>query len=138
MRTLDDQNASDAFKVGVLLCVGVIVAGIGRPEAVMIGGLSLGMSRQAATEFGTLLSIPTIALVVVAGLFDGADPPMVNDLPMFFVGAACSFVCAWASVEWLLRVVVATSYVPLAWYRFACGFVVLATLVSGIVKWSDA
>jgi len=138
VRALRDLSQAEALKIGVVQCIGVALIGIGRPEACVVIGLLLGLSRRAALEFSVLLAIPTLLVACSIGLVSGYDLLAANDLAPVFVGAACAFGCAWASLEWALKFVDEESYVPFAWYRFGLGFVLLATLISGIVKWSDA
>ncbi len=137
VQTLDGLGSVDAFKIGLLQCAGFAALGLGRSEATIIGGLMLGLSRPAATEFSVLLSIPTLLVSSATGLSQGTQLLAAIELLPVFIGAGCAFLSAWASVEWLLRWVVAGSYVPFAWYRFSVGFVLVATLISGIVKWTD-
>jgi undecaprenyl-diphosphatase len=59
-----------------------------------------------------------------------------DDVPMFCVGLAFSFVSAWLCVRWLLRYISSHSFVPFAWYRIAFGIVVLLTAHMGWVVWA--
>ncbi len=137
VQTLRELSEMDALKIGLFQCVGVALVGIGRPDACVVTGLLLGLSRRTALQFSILLAIPTILLACSTGLANGYDLLAADDLAPVFVGSACAFGCAWASLEWMLRFVSEESYVPFAWYRFGGGFVLLATLISGVVKWSD-
>jgi undecaprenyl-diphosphatase len=60
----------------------------------------------------------------------------IDDLGMFAVGLATSFVSAFVVIRWLVRYVATHDFRPFAWYRIAFGLVVLVTAYSGAVEWS--
>jgi undecaprenyl-diphosphatase len=124
----------DALKVGFVQCLGMI-PGTSRSGATIIGGMLLGLSRQAATEFSFFLAIPTLIGAGAYSLWKERALLSAADLPLFLVGFAFSFVFAWLCVRWLLRYVSTHTFVPFAWYRIAFGVVVLATAWSGLVVW---
>ena len=49
----------DALKVGLVQCLAMI-PGTSRSGATIIGGMLLGLSRKAATDFSFYLAIPTL------------------------------------------------------------------------------
>ena len=59
--TIDDMTAKDAFAVGCMQCF-ALIPGTSRSGSTIIGGLVLGLSRKAATEFSFFLAIPTISV----------------------------------------------------------------------------
>ena len=56
---MDDMTWKDAAMVGFMQCLAMI-PGTSRSGATIIGGMALGLSRRAATEFSFFLAIPTI------------------------------------------------------------------------------
>jgi undecaprenyl-diphosphatase len=131
---VDDMTPLDALKVGFVQCLGMI-PGTSRSGATIIGGMLLGLSRKAATEFSFFLAIPTLIGAGAYSLWKERALLSANDLPLFLVGFGFSFVFAWLCVRWLLRYVSTHTFVPFAWYRIAFGVVVLATAWSGLVVW---
>ena len=132
---VDEMSAWDALKVGLVQCLAMI-PGTSRSGATIIGGMLLGLSRQAATDFSFFLAIPTLIGAGVYSLYKERALLSAADLPMFAVGLVFSFVSAWLCVRWLLRYISSHSFVPFAWYRIAFGIVVLATAWSGLVTWA--
>lgn len=120
----DDMTAWDALKVGLVQCV-ALVPGMSRSGATIIGGMFLGLSRRAATDFSFYLAIPTLIGAGVYSLWKERELLSMADLPMFGVGLVFSFVSAWVCVRWLLRYVATHSFVPFAWYRIIFGIIVL-------------
>ncbi|VTU23836.1 Undecaprenyl-diphosphatase [Variovorax sp. SRS16] len=133
---VDDMTPWDALKVGVVQCFAMI-PGTSRSGSTIIGGMLLGLSRQAATEFSFFLAIPTLIGAGVYSLYKERALLSLADIPLFLVGLVFSFVSAWLCVRWLLRYIASHSFVPFAWYRIAFGIVVLATAWSGAVVWAE-
>jgi undecaprenyl-diphosphatase len=125
----------DALKVGIAQCF-ALIPGTSRSGATIIGGMLFGLSRPAATEFSFFLAVPTLFAAGGYDLWKHRSLFSASDLGMFAVGAAASFVCAFAVIRWLIRYVATHDFRPFAWYRIAFGVVVLATAYSGVLGWS--
>jgi undecaprenyl-diphosphatase len=131
---VDEMSVVDAIKVGLVQCLAMI-PGTSRSGATIIGGMLLGLSRKAATDFSFYLAIPTLIGAGAYSLYKDRGLLTWLDLPMFTVGLVFSFVSAWACVRWLLRYISSHSFTPFAWYRIAFGIVVLLTWSMGWVDW---
>ena len=132
---VDDMGPMDALKVGLVQCL-AMVPGTSRSGATIIGGMLLGLSRKAATDFSFFLAIPTLIGAGMYSLYKERALLSLDDIPLFSVGLVFSFISAWACVRWLLRFVSTHSFVGFAYYRIAFGVVVLATAWSGLVTWA--
>ncbi|MEN9886992.1 MAG: hypothetical protein RL758_1570 [Pseudomonadota bacterium] len=135
IHSVDDMTALDAIKVGLVQCFAMI-PGTSRSGATIIGGMLLGLSRRAATDFSFFLAIPTLIGAGAYSLYKERALLSVADVPMFAVGGVVSFISAWFCVKWLLRYIASHSFVPFAWYRIAFGAVVLLTSATGWVTWA--
>lgn len=135
IQEVDEMTVMDALKVGLVQCL-AMVPGTSRSGATIIGGMLLGLSRKAATDFSFYLAIPTLIGAGAYSLYKERAILSVADAPMFLVGLVFSFISAWLCVRWLLRYIASHNFVPFAWYRIAFGLVVLATAWSGLVDWS--
>ena len=131
---VESMTPMDALKVGLVQCL-AMVPGTSRSGATIIGGMLLGMSRKAATDFSFYLAIPTLIGAGVYSLYKERALLSMADVPMFAVGLVFSFLSAWLCVRWLLRYIATHNFVVFAWYRIAFGIVVLATAYSGVVVW---
>ncbi|HEX7435938.1 MAG TPA: undecaprenyl-diphosphate phosphatase [Caldimonas sp.] len=136
IETVDDMRPLDALWVGLAQCL-ALVPGTSRSGATIIGGMLLGLSRKAATEFSFFLSMPTLIGAGLYSLWKERALLSVADIPLFGVGLVFSFLAAWVCVRWLLRYISTHTFVPFAWYRIGFGIVVLATAYSGLVTWAD-
>ena len=135
VESVDDMSWKDALKVGLVQCLAMI-PGTSRSGATIIGGMLLGLSRRAATDFSFFLAIPTLIGAGVYSLYKERALLSAADLPMFGVGLLFSFVSAWICVRWLLRYIATHSFMPFAWYRIGFGLLVLATSWTGVINWS--
>ncbi len=136
IESVDDMRPMDALKVGLVQCL-ALVPGTSRSGATIIGGMLLGLSRKAATEFSFFLSIPTLIGAGLYSLYKERALLSAADIPLFAVGLLFSFAAAWLCVRWLLRYISSHTFVPFAWYRIAFGLLVLATAYWGVVDWAD-
>ena len=139
---MEDMTVKDAFLVGCMQCIAMI-PGTSRSGATIIGGLVLGLSRKAATEFSFFLAIPTIFGATVYSLAKiflrvSNEHSFVWTVDMtvgFIVGFVVSFISALIVVKWLLRYVSSNDFKSFGWYRIIFGFVILGTHYSGLVQW---
>ena len=110
---LDDGRAA---VIGVAQAV-AILPGISRSGSTIGAGLLAGLSREEATRFSFLLSIPAIG---GAGVLDLAKGELVLS-GASIVGTLVSGIVGYLSIHYLLRFVRTHSLVVFAWYLFAIG-----------------
>ena len=132
--SVDDMSPLDALKVGLVQCL-AMVPGTSRSGATIIGGMLLGLSRKAATDYSFFLAMPTLIGAGVYSLYKERALLSMGDAPLFAVGLLFSFLSAWICVRWLLRYISSHSFVPFAWYRIVFGVLVLVTAGMGWVRW---
>ena len=135
LESVDDLRGRDALKVGLVQCLAMI-PGTSRSGATIIGGMLLGLSRKAATDFSFFLAIPTLIGAGAYSLYKERDLLSLADAPMFAVGLVVSFLSAWVCVRWLLKFISTHSFEVFAWYRIAFGIVVLVSAQMGWVTWA--
>ena len=132
---VEDMRWQDALKVGLVQCLAMI-PGTSRSGATIIGGMLLGMSRKAATDFSFYLAIPTLIGAGAYSLYKDRALLSLADAPLFGVGLVFSFLSAWVCVRWLLKFISTNSFEVFAWYRIVFGLVVLGSSYSGLVTWA--
>jgi undecaprenyl-diphosphatase len=121
---VDAMTWMDALKVGIAQCFSLI-PGTSRSGATIMGGMIVGLSRQAATEFSFFLAVPIMfaatgyQVVKYRALFTR------EDLAPFAVGFVVSFVFALIAVKALIRYVARHDFNGFAWYRIVLGAAVL-------------
>jgi len=100
--------------IGVAQAV-AILPGISRSGSTIGAGLVTRVSREDATRYSFLLSIPAIAGAVATKVPDVANGKFHLTGPVI-AGFFVSMLVGWVSIEWLLRYVRTHSFVPFAVY----------------------
>lgn len=123
----------DALIIGLVQCI-ALIPGVSRSGATISAGLFRNLDRVAATRLSFFLAIPAL---VGAGVYEGvseggAVSSTVGWVPVL-IGTAVSFVVAYASIAWLLRLVARHPITVFIWYRVALGLVVAACLTTGVL-----
>ncbi len=136
VETMDDMSWKDALLVGFMQCFAMI-PGTSRSGATIIGGMVIGLSRKAATEFSFFLSIPTIFGATAYDLWKSWDSLALDNASGFVLGTAVSFVSALLVVHWLLRFVSGHDFRGFGWYRILFGILILMLSATGVVGWRD-
>lgn len=136
IQEVEQMTSMDAMKVGLAQCLAMI-PGTSRSGATIIGGMLLGLSRKAATDFSFYLAIPTLIGAGAYSLYKERALLSMADVPLFGVGLVVSFFSAWLCIRWLLRFISTHSFNGFAYYRIVFGLVVLATAWTGTVTWAD-
>lgn len=134
VREMDDMTWKDALAVGFMQCLAMI-PGTSRSGATIIGGLVLGLSRRAATEFSFFLSIPTIFGATAYDLWKARETLSLENWGPLLMGTVVSFVSALLVVHWLLRYVSRHDFRAFGWYRIIFGLVILVAAGTGLVDW---
>ena len=135
VQSVDDLKWQDALKLGFAQAL-ALIPGTSRSGATIIGGLFLGLSRKAATEFSFFLAIPTLIVAGAYELWNERALLSVDDLGMWVTGFVSAFISAFLCVRWLLRYISNHDFSLFAWYRIAFGLVVIGTAYSGLVNWT--
>jgi undecaprenyl-diphosphatase len=132
--TVDDMTWRDALKVGFALALAMI-PGTSRSGATIIGGLLFGLSRKTAAEFSFFLAIPTMFAATLYDVYKNRDLFSADDIGLFAVGSAASFISALLAVRGLIRFISRHDFTVFAWYRIVFGVLVLLTAYTGWVDW---
>jgi undecaprenyl-diphosphatase len=122
---VDDIPTGKALGIG-LGQVLALVPGVSRSGATIMTGVSLGLSRVAATEFSFFLAIPVMFAATLFDLLKARDVLDGSDTAVFAVGFIVSFVTAVIVVKKFLQFVSNHTFRPFAWYRIVFGLVLLA------------
>jgi len=135
--TVDEMTWRDALKVGFAQALAMI-PGTSRSGATIIGGLFFGLSRKTAAEFSFFLAIPTMFAATLYDVYKNWHLFSADDIGMFVVGGAASFISALLAVRGLIRFISRHDFTVFAWYRIVFGVLVLLTAYTGWVDWGVA
>lgn len=113
-------NAMDALVIGLFQAMAV-VPGTSRSGITMTAGLMIGMTREAATRFSFLLSIPTILMsggILGMELIASGNGLAWGDL---LIGAVLSFLAAYLCIHLFLKFIERIGMLPFVIYRLVLG-----------------
>jgi undecaprenyl-diphosphatase len=127
------MTMKDALIVGFSQILSLI-PGVSRSGATIIGGMSGGMTRSAATEFSFLLSFPVMIAATVYDLFKHRDVLNSDMYATIGIGFVIAFATALVVVRWLIKYVRSHSFTGFGIYRIVFGGLVLILWLQGWVK----
>jgi undecaprenyl-diphosphatase len=126
--TLNDERRLSLLKAFLVGCAQAlaIVPGSSRSGVTITAALFLGLSREAATRFSFLMSIPVILLASLAEGWEltQATAPVAWDL--IGAGVAVAALTAYVCISVLLKVVGRIGMLPFAIYRLLLAAVLVA------------
>ncbi|RZA65578.1 undecaprenyl-diphosphate phosphatase [Citrobacter koseri] len=114
---LDDMTYRQAFMIGCFQCL-ALWPGFSRSGATISGGMLMGVSRYAASEFSFLLAVPMMMGATALDLYKSWSFLTVEDIPMFAVGFVTAFIVALIAIKTFLQLIKRISFIPFAIYRF--------------------
>jgi len=123
-----EMTYKQALLIGLFQSIAVI-PGVSRSGATIIGGLSLGLSRTAITEFSFLLAVPVMAAATGLDLLKSAGSFSSADLPVLGIGFLVSFVVALFAVKTFLRFVKTHSFTGFGIYRIVAAVAFLLFVI---------
>lgn len=131
VESVDDIPLRKALLVGVFQVLAIVWPGMSRSGATIMGGLTLGLSRTAATEFSFFLAIPAMLGASIVKMSDVAEVATTADIPVFAIGFIVAFVSALVVIRTLIAYVSKNTFRPFAWYRIVFGVILVALYWNG-------
>ena len=113
----DDITYGQALGIGLFQCL-ALWPGFSRSGSTISGGMLLGTSRKAAADFTFIISVPVMLGATVLDLYDSRDLLTKDDLVLFLVGGAASFIVAMLAVVTFLNLIKRLRLTWFALYRF--------------------
>jgi len=117
-KSLDAMTYPQVLAVGICQCFSMW-PGMSRSACTILGGLLAGADRKVATEYSFLAAVPVMLAAVSYDFYKHWSILRVEDLELFVVGFAVSFVSAGIAVKTFIGLVQRWSLNPYAWYRLA-------------------
>lgn len=100
--TIEELGVKPCLMIGLAQTVSMI-PGVSRAAATIIGGMSVGLSRQSAVEFSFLLAVPTMAAAAGLDLIKSYQYFSTQDIGILIIGFILSFISARMAVAWLIK-----------------------------------
>lgn len=134
----------DAAIIGLTQVLAVVLPGISRSAATIIGGLSRKLDRKTAAEFSFFLAVPTMAAATLYYLFvkkwthsgstqKGIDLVLASreHIIAFAVGNVVAFAVAIAAIRLFIGVLNQYGFKYFGIYRIVVGLLLLALIYTG-------
>ena len=122
---IENMTKLQALQIGLAQSL-ALIPGVSRAGATILGGVSFGLTRQAATEFSFFLALPIMFAATGLDLIKSHNLLSLADAPMFAVGFITAFLSALLVIKILIRYVANHNFTVFAWYRIIFGSIVLA------------
>lgn len=113
-----------ALYIGLFQALAMI-PGTSRSGATILGGLLLGVSRTAASEFSFFLAIPTMLGASGLKLLKFGFAFTTTELLTLAVGMGTAFLVSTASIRFLMTYIRQHDFKLFGWYRIGLGILVL-------------
>jgi undecaprenyl-diphosphatase len=122
--TVDQITYKQAFGVGLIQCLS-LWPGFSRSGSTISGGVLLGMSYRAASDFTFIMAVPIMAgasLLKIVKYWESFTPEV---LPFFIAGFISAFIFALFCIRFFLILINKVKLTPFAIYRIVLAVVLL-------------
>ena len=127
IETVDTIGYTDALKIGAFQVLSLI-PGTSRSGSTILGGMLIGASREASSEFSFFMAIPIMlgasGLKVVKYFLRGFSPSNA-EIVLLMVGILVSFLVSLAIIKFLIDFVKSHDFKAFGYYRIVLGTLVL-------------
>ena len=108
-----------------------VIPGLSRSAPTIMGGLALGMKRQAIVLFSFLLAVPTMIAASGFDLINSYSEFSSGQVNLLLVGFVGSFLVAMPALKFFLGYVKQHSFIPFGLYRI----ILVAVFLFFVVMW---
>ncbi|MBI2118924.1 MAG: undecaprenyl-diphosphate phosphatase [Elusimicrobia bacterium] len=113
---LDALTYRDAILIGFFQCLS-LWPGMSRSACTILGAMLLQVERKTAVEYSFLAAVPVMFAATFYDLYKSYSLFSSEFLLIFAVGFIVSFVSAWISLKFFLRLISFHTLIPFGWYR---------------------
>jgi undecaprenyl-diphosphatase len=129
-----EVSFKNAFLIGLFQCLAILLPGISRSAASIIGGLTQKLNRKTAAEFSFLLAVPTMFAATAYKLLKAYlnDVQFTGDqINLLIVGNAVAFIVAWIAIRSFIGFLTKHGFKVFGYYRIVVGLAILILYYSG-------
>jgi undecaprenyl-diphosphatase len=124
-----------AFFIGCFQTLAIVLPGLSRSAATIIGGMQQKLTRRMAAEFSFYLAVPTMLAATVKSLWDvyNETPEVLNsdNLNMLLLGCAIAFIVALLAIRFFIGFLTKHGFRLFGWYRIILGIVLIILILTG-------
>ncbi|MDA5110347.1 MULTISPECIES: undecaprenyl-diphosphate phosphatase [Brevibacillus] len=128
VETVDQLTYKQAFFIGLFQCI-ALWPGFSRSGSTISGGVLLGLSHRAASDFTFIMAVPVMLGASCLSLMKHWQSITLDVLPFFAVGFISAFVFALLFIRFFLKLIDRIKLVPFALYRIVLAAVLYMALM---------
>ncbi|WP_379131802.1 undecaprenyl-diphosphate phosphatase [Paenibacillus sp. sgz500958] len=121
--SVDQITYRQALGIGLIQCLS-LWPGFSRSGSTISGGVLLGMSHRAASDFTFIMAVPIMAGASLISLVKNWQYFTLDALPFFIAGFISAFLFALLSMRFFLKLINKIKLLPFALYRIVLAGVV--------------
>lgn len=134
----DEKEVSPltALKIGLFQCLAILLPGLSRSAATIIGGMSLKLTRNAAAEFSFFLAVPTMLAATVYKLYKYYSDNggfSANEIKQLAIGNVVAFIVALLAIKFFIGFLKKHGFKVWGWYRIIIGIILLLLIWRGVI-----
>lgn len=133
----EDITNKQAFMIGLFQVLSIVLPGLSRSAATIIGGMQQKLTRRLAAEFSFFLAVPTMLAATVKSLYDmyKESPEVLNtgNLNTLLLGSAIAFVVAILAIRFFISYLQKYGFRLFGWYRIIVGIVLLILIFMNVI-----
>jgi len=115
---LDALTWREALAVGLCQCL-ALWPGVSRSASTLVGGMSVGISRETAAHYSFLAAVPVMVAATIFDLYKSLPFLYGADVPVFATGFVVAFLAAWLAIKGFIRFLGGHTLYVFGWYRIA-------------------
>jgi len=134
----DEQiSIPKAFVIGCFQCFSIVLPGLSRSAATIIGGMQQKLTRTLAAEFSFFLAVPTMFAASVKSFYDvykdHSNVLVSENYSILAIGAVVSFIVALIAVKSFISYLQKHGFKAFGIYRIILGTVILILIWRGVL-----
>ena len=137
--TIDDEKQAtnkNALIIGLFQVLAVVLPGLSRSAATIIGGMQQKMTRKAAAEFSFFLAVPTLAGAFVKSLWDAfQETPEIltqHNISLLVLGTVVGFIVAVIAIKAFISFLARHGFRLFGYYRILVGITIILLILFGV------
>jgi undecaprenyl-diphosphatase len=125
------------FIIGCYQVLSILLPGLSRSAATIIGGMQQKLSRRLAAEFSFFLAVPTMLAATVYSLYKmyKEQPEVLNtgNMGTLLLGCGIAFVVAILAIRFFITYLQKYGFRLFGWYRIVVGLALLILFYTGVI-----
>lgn len=124
-----------SFFIGCYQVLAILMPGLSRSAATIIGGMQQKLNRSTAAEFSFFLAVPTMFAATAKSVYDiWKDEPALlntNGISVLLFGSLIAFLVALLAIRFFIQFLKANGFKWFGWYRIILGLILFVLIFSG-------